>query len=148
MNRHTKLAIFLAPFLLIGGYIAADYYANYEIQQQLVQKQMIQLSVLDSCDLNNDKCVLKNNEVTLSLAKHNNTLQISSTKAAEKIVISFEGVSNVEKENVYHLTNTDLSKKIWQINGNVNNLSSSNKTQLRLVAVIDNTYYFAEFISG
>ena len=30
MNRHTKIAIVIAPFLAIGGYILADFYHAYE----------------------------------------------------------------------------------------------------------------------
>ena len=37
MNRHTKLALFVVPFLLLGGYIVSDYYIEHQAEQEKVQ---------------------------------------------------------------------------------------------------------------
>ena len=39
MNRHTKLALMVAPFLAILGYIGADFYE----EDQASQEKIIQL---------------------------------------------------------------------------------------------------------
>ena len=38
MNKHKKLALIVAPFLLIGGYVAADYYAAAQARAEMDNK--------------------------------------------------------------------------------------------------------------
>ena len=36
MNRHTKVALMVAPFLILGGYIASDFYLENKADQERV----------------------------------------------------------------------------------------------------------------
>lgn len=52
LSRHTKLALIMAPILLVGGYIAADYYES----RQDADDQVYQMEKKSVCNLRGAGC--------------------------------------------------------------------------------------------
>ncbi|MCU7833742.1 MAG: hypothetical protein KZQ83_00710 [gamma proteobacterium symbiont of Taylorina sp.] len=141
MNRHTKIAIIIAPFLIIGGYIAADYYA----QEQEKNKNLFKLSLEDHCDLTKKPCILSNKQLTLILSDHSGITQIDSNHPLEDVILSLVSTNN--KETRYRMT-ADKGRQFWQSETQASALLSQSSTlKMRLIGVINKGYYFAEFHS-
>lgn len=63
MNIHQKLAIGFAPFLLIGGWVIADYWDNAKKKK----KQVHMITPQDTCDISGNNCELSFPTLTLKL---------------------------------------------------------------------------------
>ncbi len=138
MNRHTKVAIFIAPFLLLGGYIASDYYLEYKAQQ----KRVFQLVPEGHCDIINQKCVLKSGEFKVNVYDEAGDTHVNSTFPIDKAVLFIVGqeVSGYEmqmKESPYYWHHqTPLREKIS---------NKGQKQKLRVIVNIKGGQYISEF---
>ncbi|MGV6817995.1 MAG: hypothetical protein ACWA44_12100 [Thiotrichales bacterium] len=63
MNVHQKLAIGLAPFLLIGGWVVADYWDNAKKRQEQVHV----LALDEPCLVSSNQCTLSFPGLTIRL---------------------------------------------------------------------------------
>jgi len=139
MNRHTKVAIFIAPFLIVGGYIAADYYDK----EKQKSKNLFKLKVQGQCDLSKNPCQLTNNQLTLTLSNNDGITKVISNHSLEKITFSL--VDNNHKETAYQM-NYQTDSNHWQANTKVSDLlEHSSKIKLRLIATVNKGFYFSEF---
>ncbi len=142
MNRHTKIAIFIAPFLVVGGYIAADYYA----QEQAQKRNLFQLTLDGRCNLLKNPCRLKNDQLTLTLFNENNHTIIESNHPLEEVLLS--SVDKNNQETRYQLT-ADNNKQLWQSNTRISSLlKQSPKLKIRIISMVNKGYYFSEFYSS
>lgn len=142
MNRHTKLAIFLTPFLMIGGYVASDYYAEYQANQPKV----IPLQVEDDCDIMKKQCILSSGEFKLSIYQERNITVVNSTFPLDKATLL---VANNEQSNQPYPLGMKESAYYWKAETPLaDHLSAvgSSKT-LRIVAQIKGSSYISEFTS-
>lgn len=141
MNTHTKMAIFIAPFLIVGGYIAADYYA----QEQDKSKNLFQLSLEGQCDLTRNPCILSNQQLTLILSDLSGVTTIESDHPVEEMILSF--VNDYNKEIRYKMK-ADASQQYWQAQTEASSLlRESSVLKMRLISIVNNGYYFSEFYS-
>jgi len=141
MNRHTKMAIFITPFLIIGGYIAADYYA----QDQQKNKNLFPLSVQGLCDITQAPCILSNPQLTMTLSDHSGDTQIQSDHPLETVILSIVNTDN--KEIRYQMT-ADKDQQSWTSKTQlISWFSHSSIVKIRLIAHVNKGYYFAEFHS-
>jgi len=141
MNRHTKIAIFIAPFLLVGGYIAADYYA----QEQDKNRNLFKLSLEGHCNLLKYPCILKNKQLTLTLSNKNNVTKIESNHPLEKIVLSFVDKDN--NETRFQMT-ANRNRQLWHSETLASPiLRQSSEFKIRLIGFVNQGYYFSEFYS-
>jgi hypothetical protein len=141
MNKHTKTAIVIAPFLIVGGYIAADYYD----QEQQKSKNLFELSVQGQCNLLQKPCLLSNNQLSLTLSNSDGITKVKSSHRLEQLTLSM--VASSHKENSYKMRPL-VDKKNWQAKTVISdNLKKSSKLKLRLVALINKGYYYSEFYS-
>lgn len=141
MNRHTKVAIFIAPFLVVGGYIAADYYA----QEKAKSRNLFELSLEGQCNLLRNSCILKNKQLTLTLSNKNNITQIETNHPLEEIAISFVDKDN--KEIRYQMT-ANNNKQSWYSETLASSLlRQSPELKIRLISLVNKAYYFSEFYS-
>jgi hypothetical protein len=139
MNRHTKIAIFIAPFLIVGGYIAADYYD----EEQKKNKNLFKLKVQGQCNLSVKPCQLSNKQLLLTLTDKNGITELKSSHALEQVSFSF--LDNNHKETVYQM-DYQTDKKQWQAKTEVSDLlSHTPKLKLRLIATVNKGFYFSEF---
>ncbi len=141
MNRHTKVAFFIAPFLLIGGYIAADYY----MEEKAKKRNLFELKLQAPCDLSKNPCVVTNNQLTLTLSNQYGVTQIESNHALEKVVLSF--VDKNDKEISYQMK-ASSDNLFWQSKTQASSLLEQNpELKMRLIGIINKGYYFSEFYS-
>ena len=138
MNRHTKVAIFVAPFLLLGGYIASDYYLEYKAQQ----KRVFQLVPEGHCDVINQKCVLKSGEFKVNVYDEAGDTHVNSTFPIDKAVLfivdkEVRGYEMQMKESPYYWHHqTPLREKIS---------NKGQKQKLRVIVNIKGGQYISEF---
>lgn len=139
MNRHTKIAIIIAPFLIVGGYIAADYYA----EEQNKNKNLFKLRVQGQCNLSIKPCRLSYEQLLLTLSNHDGITQISSNHPLDKLTFSL--VESNHNEITYQMS-YQKDKKHWQADTEISEwLKHSSKLKLRLIATLNKGFYFSEF---
>ncbi|MEE9302392.1 MAG: hypothetical protein V3U84_01270 [Thiotrichaceae bacterium] len=134
MNKHQRLALIVAPFLLIGGYIAADY---YDVAQQKVAmaEKAGRLTLVDGCNLQTNSCTLQKGGLELQLkAVGSGKLLLTSNEALEGATLA---IGDDEPKGM--LKSND--NKHWEIQLPENAIKA---TTMKLVTSINQVFYFAE----
>ncbi|HIQ07282.1 MAG TPA: hypothetical protein EYH35_02365 [Thiotrichaceae bacterium] len=129
MNRHLKLAVILAPFLAIGGYIAADYYSTNAQEKQL----LLPLTGQDECHLVNARCLLTNGDLQVNLSVSDSMLSLMSSHSLDQVLVS---VNSKEPIVLIQGKNTLRWHSAEKINARGN--------KLRLFIRIEKARYIAE----
>lgn len=136
MNKHTKFAIFLAPFLLIGGYVLADFFVSSK------DTKVYELSLQDKCLISGLKeeqaCYLSVGDFALNMFVEENELVINTNYALTDVVLFtaeqprqpylFE-----QKNNAFYWKNNELYKVIDEVE------------KLRIIITENNRKYIGEF---
>lgn len=123
MNRHKKLAIIVAPFLFICGYIVTDYYSEAQKDKVEQQAKIKQLTLVSACNLQSTACVLKNDSLSLTLTLKNNALQpqlwVQSDKPLKGIKIALNSVKpfslSMDTSTDWHIDTDSNLKKPYDI---------------------------------
>ncbi|MEW6983773.1 hypothetical protein AAD001_14060 [Colwelliaceae bacterium 6471] len=140
MNRHTKLALFVVPFLLLGGYIVSDYY----IEHQAEQEKVVQLVPFGHCDVINKKCVLKSGDFKVNVYDDEGQTTVNSTFPLDSATLFL--VDSSGQASVYRLGMKD-NPYYWQNKTPLRELISGKgeKYKLRMVLTIKGGQYISEF---
>ncbi len=140
MNGHTKLAIFVAPFLVIGGYVASDYYVKYKQGQ----RKLYQLSVVSDCILATNQCQLVGDELVLELSDKNGVTTLISNHPLDAVTLSV--VNEDSDETVYRMEKGN-DHQHWRVASNISRIGtwSSSPLTLRIGAIVENSLYISEF---
>ena len=140
MNKHTKLAFMVAPFLAVIGYIGADYYE----EAQASDNKIIQLAVEGQCDVLNQQCVLTSGEFKVNISDDAGVTEVNSTFPLDSAMIFL-----VDKND--HMTPYPLGMKespyYWRNNTPLRSFISQkgDKYKLRLILNIKGGQYINEF---
>ena len=136
----TKLAIFVAPFLLIGGYIASDAY----IESQAMKERVFQLVPQGHCDVVNQRCVLSAGEFKLNISDTAGVTQVNATFPLDSA--SFFIVHSDSNVVEYKLVMAD-NPYYWQRETQLSSLVKENgdSQRLRVIATIKGGRYISEF---
>ena len=142
MNKHTKLALILAPFLTIGGYIAAGYYAD----MQTGKEQFLKLIPENECKITQGDCKMANGKFRLNLASKEEGIHLATTHPIDHAVISLATGSS--KEKLYKL-DQNKDRLNWKseselLRQTLNNASHDGTLKIRLLLTIRKTSYLAE----
>lgn len=140
MNRHTKAALMVAPFLLIGGYIASDFYLENEANKQRV----FNMVPFGHCDVINQKCILKSGEFEVNVFDEAGTTTLNTTFPLDSATLFLVDSANQAKaypmgmkdSPYYWYSSTPLRDKI-SVKGD--------KYKLRIIANIKGGQYISEF---
>jgi hypothetical protein len=140
MNRHTKLALMVVPFLAIGGFIASDFW----VEDQAGKSRTFQLIPDGHCDVINQQCVLKSGEFKINVSDVNGVTEINSTFPLDRA--TFFMVDRHNNATEYQLGMQD-SPYYWQRETSLREKVSKKgeKYKLRLVAQIKGGQYISEF---
>ncbi|MBM7073925.1 hypothetical protein JQC92_18115 [Shewanella sp. 202IG2-18] len=143
MNKHTKLAIFVAPILTIAGYIISDSY----LESQAKEKRVFTLNPENQCDVLAKHCVLVSGEFKVNVYDEEGTTFINSTFPLDKATLFL--VDRHEQATMYPLA-MEKSAYYWGIDTPLRkNLSTENaKQKIRLIAQIKGGQYISEFYSA
>ena len=138
MNKHSKLAIIIAPFLAIGGYIATDYYDKYQTDK----KRYHNITVQGKCDIDTGPCLLEGAGLTLEYTIKGDITNIESNYPLGSAAI---GISNNGDDKPFNLIPQD-DRKNWTINtANYKQSLSTNEMAIRLVVTAKGHTFFSEF---
>jgi hypothetical protein len=141
MNRHTKLAIILAPFLLVGGYIASDQYIEYRANQP----KMFQLLPQSECDIFGTECILESGDMLINLTDNNGITKANTSYPVDSVAISL--VYKNGNETIYVLEqagNAQYWQRETEIRSAITDFKSAEK--LRVLIKIKGHIYLAEFL--
>ena len=141
MNRHKKVAIIVAPFLAIGGYVATDYYTQYKKNNT---QNLFKLSVTDDCDLASNRCELTGGGLELKLSDTNGKTSVVSNHPLDMVTISV--LNAVSGESVYRME-MDNDQKHWVVMRDIftDGVDSPLPLTMRISAVVENTFFISEF---
>jgi hypothetical protein len=140
MNRHTKVALMVAPFLILGGYIASDFY----LENKADQERVFHMVPFGHCDVINEKCILKSGKFEINIYDKAGTTTVNSTFPLDSA--TFFLVNSNNQASAYPLGMID-SPYYWQSKTPLrNNMSNQgDKQKLRVIANIKGGQYIAEF---
>lgn len=138
MNKHKRLAIIIAPFLAIGGYIATDYYQTFQADK----KRLHTLAVEGSCDINQGKCLLKGAGLILEYSKQG---EMTNLESNVPLVTASIGMKSDEMNKPYDL-NPDSERKNWKIaTSEYFKKENANDDAVRLIVMTKGHVFFSEF---
>ncbi|MEE1675879.1 hypothetical protein SNR37_001206 [Agarivorans aestuarii] len=142
MNRHTKLAMLVMPFLAIGGYIASDIYLEHDAEKD----RIFQLSTYGHCDIINQKCILESGDFQLNISDEAGTTTVNSTFPLDSA--TFFIVSSANVVTAYPLGMSD-SPYYWKSPTELRELipNQGDSYKLRIIANIKGGKYISEFYS-
>ena len=139
MNKHTKLAIMIAPFLAIGSYIATGYYVDTKMKKQFSEERYLKLSLQGKCQISIGNCKMKNGDFLLNLKQKPDGIHLATTHPISNAVISL--VTDKNQEKLYKLQqNKDALN--WQVEVDPKRLQ--NVHVLRLMLMINKVSYLGE----
>jgi len=140
MNRHTKVAIFVAPILILLGYVLSDMY----MEHQASKTKIFELIPFGHCDVTNQKCILKSGEFEVNVMDERGITTVNSTYPLDTATLFL-----VDKEN--NPTHFQLGMKdspyYWKRETPLGSLvaNKGDSYKLRLIIEIKGGKYFAEF---
>ncbi len=141
LNPQLKTAIFIAPFLLIGGFIAMDYYAKKDPPENALYQLH---PVNERCDFSNNSCRFRSDDLQLSvileerLDNGSNTIRVTSGQALKGVAIALTDIDD-EAAPVSMISADDLQH--WHISIQV---PPTIFPYLRLVISTHQGRYYAE----
>ena len=142
MNKHTKLAIFVAPVLIILGYASSDFYMEYKAGED----KLFSLVVDGSCDILAETCILKAGEFEVNIFDRNGVTTVNSTYPLDSATLFLVETDN--SSTAYPLGMSD-SAYYWRsptpLRENIQTVSNSQK--IRLIANIKGGKYISEFVT-
>ena len=140
MNKHTKLAFLIVPFLAVGGFIASDYW----VEDQASQKKTFELTPKGPCDVINQQCILKSGDFKVSVSDVDGMTEINATFPLDRATLFM--VDNNGQATEYRLGMKD-SPYYWSSKTPLRELTSvkGDSYKLRLIAQIKGGLYLSEF---
>lgn len=97
LNPQLKIAIFIAPFLLIGGFVAMDYYAK----EDPPANALYQLHPANErCDFSNDNCHFSNDDLQIhvtfeeQLDGGGSVIRVTSEQALKGVAIALADIDD------------------------------------------------------
>lgn len=140
MNKHTKMAFMVAPFLAIFGFIGADLYEENKADDN----KIIQLAPEGHCDIANQNCLLISGEFKINVSDDAGVTEINSTFPLDSATLFL--VDKSDKMTPYPL-GMKKSPYYWRSNTPLGDLlaNKGDSYKLRLIAKIKGGQYIGEF---
>ncbi|MCJ8295432.1 MAG: hypothetical protein MJK15_13590 [Colwellia sp.] len=140
MNKHTRLAFIVAPFLAIFGFIGADYYEEAVANDS----KLITLSPDGHCDIINQSCVLISGDFKVNISDKAGVTEVNSTFPLDSVTLFL--VDKHDKVTPYPL-GMQKSPYYWHSNTPIGELvaNKGDSYKLRLIANIKGGQYISEF---
>jgi len=139
MNRHLKIAFFMAPLLAIGAYIIT----GYLVDDKPATANQAQLQLIANCLPTENTCLFFVEDLELKLVsneqKNQQQLAVISTKAISNLSLA---LGKNDSFMQFPMMKSDNSR-YWQIKLKPNDNIKKHQ-QLRLAFTYNETSYFAE----
>jgi len=140
MNKHKKIAIFIAPILMIFGYVASDYYIEYKADE----KKIFQMTQEGICDVIDGECILISGDFKINVFDKEGFTTVNSTFPLDSATLFL--VDQQDKATAYPLNKVETAyywNRKMPLRENAANRSS--KQKLRLIAKVKGGQYISEF---
>ncbi|MDH5518536.1 MAG: hypothetical protein OEY36_12080 [Gammaproteobacteria bacterium] len=141
MNRHKKLAILMAPFLAVAGYIIAGYMVDAP------EPPMRALVMEKDCRITAADCLLQTLGLSLNLsadqkleAGQSVTIKMTSSEKLDDALISFAGKKQQSRPHRLY----EKEENIWQESVFIESDVDTKQLYLRLVVGWQGSIYFAD----
>ena len=139
MNKHTKVAVLVAPLLAVLGYIASDYFIEHDADKN----KLITLTSESSCEVLTGECVLISGDFKINVFDKAGSTVVNSTFPLDEAVLFLVNENNIA--TAYPLTQVQ-SNYYWQAQTPLRELArTSTSYKLRLIASIKGGDYISEF---
>ena len=134
MNNDKKLAFFLAPFLLLGGYVVSDLY----IESRANEPKMFVLSGVGQCDIFDGDCILQSGDMKINITDENGVTKANTSYPVNTVAISL--VYHSGKEIIYGLeksTDQQYSAQYWARETDIRTALIQSRTASKLRVVVE-----------
>jgi len=139
MNKHTKIAILVAPLLMVLGYIASDLF----IENQAEESKLIVLEAKDKCQVLQGSCILSSNEFQINVFDKQGMTTVNSTFPLDKAVLFLVDENDIA--TAFPLSSVS-SQYYWHSATPLRDYAThSSQYKLRLIASIKGGEYISEF---
>lgn len=142
LNRHTKVAMFVAPLLLLFGWVGGEIW----VESQAMKEKFYTLKPeAGFCDVMAKKCILHSGDFKVSLYEEDGKTTLNSTFPLDTATLFL-----VDGEDVtaYRMGMIDSPYYWYQVTDFANkNSQPGSKQVLRLIATVKGGQYIAEFTS-
>ncbi|MDJ0776354.1 MAG: hypothetical protein QNJ85_00740 [Gammaproteobacteria bacterium] len=140
MNRDKKIALFLAPFLLIGGYAATDQY----LDSRQEPTELFQLETSGDCRPFDGDCILQSGDVQVNVTDSGGLTTVNSSFPADSVSLSL--VYRDGREVIYGLDRLD-NPQYWQKETAIREAIAASQAadRLRIVVQIEGGHFLGEF---
>lgn len=139
MNKHTRLAIVLAPFLLVGGYVASDQYMEYKANEP----KIFQLVAQGECEFQRGKCILESGEMLVSISDEDGLTRVNTSFPVDSVTLSL--VDGGGAEMIYGL---DMAQnpQYWEKRTDIRSSAAGNDSseKLRVAVKMKGSIYLSE----
>ncbi|MGJ8692080.1 MAG: hypothetical protein ACSHW0_06325 [Thalassotalea sp.] len=140
MNKHNKLALFIAPFLIVIGYIASDYYV-----ESTQEYKVIPLTLTGACQLQQE-CLFTAGDLKLNIYQQQEQTIVNATHALDSVLLFVvKEEQGLEVSQPFQLTNRD-SQFYWQADLGLQKYSDQ-PNKIRLIAELQGNRYISEFLA-
>jgi hypothetical protein len=148
VNRHLKTAFVVSPFLLIGGYIIADYYQTKKEHDYLEtrgpQFKAVELKLENGCELVKGQCILSSGNLNLDLFVSGDRYRLISNHRLDDVTMS---LAQGENETRALILSPHKDQQQWSTAvRRLTNLDMDEPLTIRLVARSNNVQYYAEVL--
>lgn len=141
LNRHTKIAIFVAPILMILGFGASDLW----VENKAMEARFYEMTPESPyCDIKNDRCVLVSGEFKISVYQENGLTTLNATFPLDTATLFL--VDENDNAKVYRMGMKD-SPYYWYQKTPIESLSAGSQQKVRFIATVKGGQYVAEFYS-
>jgi len=142
VNKHSKIAIFIAPFLAIIGFAVTDMYEEH----QAAEKRIFTMKVQNQCDIKAKNCILESDQFLLSISHQQGQTLVNSTYPLDTATLFIVDANNNAAS--YPLGMTD-SPYYWRAETTLGPLidNPGSDQKLRIIANIKGGSYISEFTS-
>src|SRR5210317_1548269 len=84
MSRDKKLAIILAPFLLVAGYVLSDIY----VESKANDPRFFELTLDDNCALFSSGCILESGDMKIKITDDAGLTRANTSYPVDTVAIS------------------------------------------------------------
>lgn len=141
MNTDKRLAIILAPFLLVGGYVVSDQY----LESKANQPKVFAFSTINECNMFTGDCILQSGDMQINITDENGITKGNTSFPVDTVAISL--VYNDGKEVIYGLEKAANNSQYWERKTDIRTaiIQSRSASILRVVVNRKGSSYFSEF---
>lgn len=140
MNKDTRMAIILAPFLLIGGYVISDQY----LESKSSEPGIFTFTIQGQCAPFTADCILQSGDMKINITDEQGTTKTNTSYPVDTVAISL--VYKDGKEIIYGLEKAG-NEQYWERKTDIRSAftTAKNAEKMRVVIQRKESTYLSEF---